>query len=88
MQLITNDSIWRKIEGGKFTEHTVHYPEQYHKIFTQLEWWEDRDESEMPKYLKSSIDNEVIKVTRYSVSSYPLDAITHPTQSNNTLNKE
>lgn len=45
------------------SEHgDVNYYKQYPHLFKRLEWWEDREVSEMPEYLKDTSDGIVYKV--------------------------
>jgi hypothetical protein len=43
-------------------EYTCEYMSRFPAIFKPLEWWEDREESDMPKYVKSLIDQKYYKV--------------------------
>lgn len=40
--------FWCYSETGRWRIH----PEQYPHIFRKLEWWEERDEKDMPGYVK------------------------------------
>lgn len=40
-------------------------PELYPKIFRELEWWEEREEKDMPEYIKyNRLDNGELKVVK------------------------
>ena len=43
---------------------------QFPNIFRKLEWWENRTEEEMPKYLKSGMgnDNQIHKIEYWDMS--------------------
>jgi hypothetical protein len=46
--------------------YTDRHPEDYPHLFRLLHWWEFRDESEMPEYVKSS--KWVAKIRSYDLS--------------------
>lgn len=48
--------VWRKMENGEPTVHTVHNPELYAANFRKMEWWEDRKPEEMPEYVRPTED--------------------------------
>jgi len=62
--ILTFDGI---VYGMNEPQKFVRTPEKYPLIFKQLNWWEKRSESEMPKYLKHTLSDgkttfhEVIK---------------------------
>jgi hypothetical protein len=43
-------------------EYTCEYMSRFPAIFKPLEWWEDREESDMPKYVKSPNGNAVYRL--------------------------
>jgi hypothetical protein len=46
-------------------EYTCEYMSRFPAIFKLLEWWEDREESDMPKYLKWQNNGKVREVEKY-----------------------
>lgn len=49
-----------------FTDKTYEaYYSQYPHLFRKLSWWEKREESEMPEYLKSAEDKNLCKVVEH-----------------------
>jgi hypothetical protein len=46
---------------------------KYPHLFKRLEWWEERDEKDMPEYVKHKIDAEVYKLKKQAETT-PSDA--------------
>ncbi len=46
---------------------TASYFRKFSANFKELQWWQERDESELPKYLKEIQTGEIFKVTRYFI---------------------
>lgn len=57
-------------DGGKFYycsdigRHSIS-PDYYPAIFQKLEWWENRDVDDMPKYVKRLDDGAIIKTDKW-----------------------
>jgi len=46
---------------------TASYFRRFSANFKELQWWQERDESELPKYLKEIETGEIFKATRYFI---------------------
>ena len=51
--------------GYIFTTHIPDYYRKYPANFRELHWWEHRQESEMPEYVKDKFSDEVFKLTNF-----------------------
>lgn len=60
---------WILCRDGKTVEHSVHGPENYPHLFKQLDWWEDRDEKDMPEFFKINHSSRVVKSASHFVGS-------------------
>lgn len=60
----TGDTIYYE-DYGRLRITTASYPH----LFKTLEWWEDRNEDDLPKYLKEVETGKVDKVVRYFIDS-------------------
>lgn len=50
--------------------------DKYPHLFKRLSWWEEREESEMPEYVKNAADGIVFKVEYNFRSKTPSDVKT------------
>lgn len=55
---------------GKFTQYEDYgtwqlQPEIYSSIFKKLEWWEEREEIEMPEYVRNTSSDYCFKVKKW-----------------------
>ena len=48
---------------------TAYYFRKFTSNFKELEWWEERNEDDLPKYLKELETGKIDKVTRYFIDS-------------------
>lgn len=48
----------------------VYYPDDYPTIFKRLNWWEERDIEDLPKYIKK-IDTEAVYKVLWNRYKYP-----------------
>lgn len=61
----------------------LYNPENFPQVFQKLEWWEDRPDNEMPKYVKNIRTHEVYQLLSYHRNS-PFALVQH----NNIKTKE
>jgi hypothetical protein len=47
----------------------LNFLNKYPHLFKKLEWWEEREEGDLPKYLKSFNSDTFYKVLKYNVTS-------------------
>lgn len=71
---IDAELIWRRVAGKNHIGAQsigvpmIKDPENYPHLFRELEWWEDRDESDLPKYVKGMRSGFVQKVISYQIN--------------------
>lgn len=56
-----SNEFYSRTEDDDVIEQESFY-KQYPHIFKRLQWWEDRDISELPEYVKNAADGIVFKV--------------------------
>jgi len=52
-------------------------PEAFPAVFKKLEWWEERKESEMPKYVKNAADGYIFELMEQSKHTPCLVVVGH-----------
>ena len=60
-EILDRDWGWVGNDEIGFKHQVSHYPH----LFKKLEWWEERDETNFPKYVK--IEDRVIKVEKWII---------------------
>ena len=68
-EILDRDWSWDGDDENGF----AHSISQYPHLFKKLEWWEEREEKDMPEYVKHKIDSEVYKLQKQSETT-PSDA--------------
>ena len=63
-EIVFYDGLWAKTDEVKVMVN----PDSYPAIFKKLQWWEERKEEDLPKYLYHTQDNKIIKIIRIEVS--------------------
>jgi len=53
-EILDRDWGWVGNDEVGFKHHISHYPH----LFKKLQWWEDRDEKDMPEYVKFTISSK------------------------------
>jgi hypothetical protein len=63
-----------EVEEGQFL-FNMGFSHNYPHLFKKLEWWEERKESEMLKYVKNAVDGyifELMKQSKHTPSLVPV----------------
>jgi hypothetical protein len=60
----------RYAEDRPYNGMSKEFYDKYPYIFKKLEWWEERDIEDMPKYLKVVESGKIEKVTDYFLDAY------------------
>lgn len=59
------DNIFISPKDFGYSDTPIDIPEDYPAIFKKLEWWEERNKEDLPKYIKHKLDNIILKVYEY-----------------------
>lgn len=62
---VVGDIISPYVAGFMYPDRMKEFYDQYPHLFKKLEWWERREEREMPEYVKIEKYNEVYKVREH-----------------------
>jgi hypothetical protein len=61
----TEYKIGSILQPDYFIEKTIKFCETYPHLFRKLEWWEDRDEKDMPLYLRAATNKNLCLVVEH-----------------------
>ena len=63
------DRDWSRYPGDDETKEPIWKISDFPHLFKELEWWEEREVEDMPKYVKSIANGSIVKeVTTYSLN--------------------